>query len=138
MRNIVAKLPADAIAEVGQAARAAYQAPSPAMARALRDDLVDRFERTFPSAVQCFLEDFEACIAHLQLPATHRKRARTTNLLERLFLRSDAGKRLRCICSENERYCNSCMRHPSEELNGGEDSLLTISNESTSNDSRRI
>jgi transposase-like protein len=86
IRNIVAKLPSDAIPEVRQAARAAYQAPSPAMARALRDDLVERFEKAFPSAVQCFLEDFEACIAHLQLPPNHRKCARTTNLLERLFL----------------------------------------------------
>lgn len=86
IRNIVAKLPSDAIPEVRQAARASYQAPSPAMAKALRDDLVDRFEKDFPSATQCFLEDFEACIAHLQLPPNHRKFARTTNLLERLFL----------------------------------------------------
>jgi len=86
IRNIVAKLPSDAIPEVRQAARAAYQAPSPAMARALRDDFVARFKKDFPSAVQCFLEDFDACIAHLQLPPNHRKVARTTNLLERLFL----------------------------------------------------
>jgi putative transposase len=86
LRNIVAKLPSDAIPEVRQAARAAYQAPSPAMARALRDDLVDRFGKDFPSAVTCFLEDFEACIAHLQVPPNHRKSVRTTNLLERLFV----------------------------------------------------
>ena len=50
------------------------------------DDLVDRFEKDFPSAVQIFREDFEACIAHLQLPPNHRKCVRTTNLLERLFV----------------------------------------------------
>ncbi|MFQ5738817.1 MAG: transposase [Acidobacteriota bacterium] len=32
-----------------------------------------------------FEEDFEACVAQLQCPTTHRKRIRTTNLLERLF-----------------------------------------------------
>jgi transposase-like protein len=30
--------------------------------------------------------DFEACIAHLRFPITHRRALRTTNLLERLFL----------------------------------------------------
>jgi transposase-like protein len=86
MRNIVAKLPEEGRAEFRQAARAAYEAPSLAMARALRDDLVERFAKVYPSAVQCFEEDFEACIAHLQLPPNHRRSTRTTNLLERLFV----------------------------------------------------
>ena len=34
----------------------------------------------------CFEDDFEACIAHLRLPVTHRRSTRTTNLLERLFV----------------------------------------------------
>ena len=55
------------------------------MARALREDLVARFERHAPTAVRCFEEDFDACIAQLQLPVGHRRVARTTNLLERLF-----------------------------------------------------
>ena len=33
----------------------------------------------------CFRDDFEACIAHLRFPLSHRKVIRTTNLLERLF-----------------------------------------------------
>ena len=36
--------------------------------------------------MQCFLDDFEACIAHLRFPVKHRRVVRTTNLLERLFL----------------------------------------------------
>jgi transposase-like protein len=36
--------------------------------------------------VKCFLEDFDACIAHLRCLIRHRKVIRTTNLLERLFL----------------------------------------------------
>lgn len=85
MRNILAKLPEDAIDEFRQAAKAAYEAPSPAMARALRDDLVVRFKQEYPSAVACFEEDFEACIAQLHCPPGHRRVIRTTNLLERLF-----------------------------------------------------
>jgi transposase-like protein len=48
MRNVVAKLPEDAIDEFRQAAKAAYEAPSPATARALRDDLVTRFKQEYP------------------------------------------------------------------------------------------
>ena len=85
MRNLAAKLPEDIRAEFQTAARASYHAPSPAMARALHEDLVERFERQAPAAVRCFQEDFEACIAQLQVPVSHRRVVRTTNLLERLF-----------------------------------------------------
>jgi transposase-like protein len=56
------------------------------MATLLRDDFVQAYERELPALVKCFLEDFEACIAHLRFPLRHRKVIRTTNLLERLFL----------------------------------------------------
>src|SRR4051794_33252118 len=48
-----------------------------------------------PSAVACFEDDFEACIAHLRLPVTHRRSTRTTNLLERLF--GEERRRLKII-----------------------------------------
>jgi transposase-like protein len=61
-------------------------AASPALAAVLRDDFVAAYERELPAVVQCFLDDFEACIAHLRFPLRHRRVIRTTNLLERLFL----------------------------------------------------
>ena len=48
-----------------------------------------------PSALACFEDDFEACVAHLRLPVTHRRFARTTNLLERLFV--EERRRLKII-----------------------------------------
>ncbi len=53
MRNIAAKLPQDIRAEFEAAARAAYQAPSAAMAQALREDLLERFAKLVLSAVRC-------------------------------------------------------------------------------------
>jgi transposase-like protein len=85
MRNLMSKLPDDVKSEFKQAARAAYQAPSPAMAKVLREDLVERYEKRYPTAVRCFEEDFDACVAHLKCPPDHRRIIRTTNLLERLF-----------------------------------------------------
>jgi len=58
MRNLEAKVPAEMWRELKGAAYAAYQAGSPTLAR----------------------------VAHLQLPISHRRVTRTTNLLERLFL----------------------------------------------------
>lgn len=85
MRNLESKLPEEIRAEFKQAAKAAYQAPSVAMARALRDDLVERFAKRCPTAVRCFEDDFDACIAHLHAPPAHHRTIRTSNLLERLF-----------------------------------------------------
>ncbi|MGH7325117.1 MAG: transposase [Candidatus Rokuibacteriota bacterium] len=57
-----------------------------ALATLLREDFVQAYGRELPAVVQCFADDFDACIAHLRFPLRHRKVIRTTNLLERLFL----------------------------------------------------
>lgn len=85
MRNIQSKTPEDHWPTLAAHVRACYQAPSAAVARALKDEVVARFQKTLPGAVACFLDDFEACIAHLRFPLNHRQAIRTTNLLERLF-----------------------------------------------------
>ena len=85
MRNLEGKVPAELWREVKGAAIAAYQAGSPKLAELARQDFVMQYEKSLPSATACFLDDFAACIAHLQLPIAHRRVTRTTNLLERLF-----------------------------------------------------
>ena len=85
IRNLQTKVPEEVWRELKGAALAAYQAGSPQVAQMLKDDFVSRYEREYPSATACFLDDFDACIAHLQLPISHRRATRTTNMLERLF-----------------------------------------------------
>jgi transposase-like protein len=85
VRNLQSKVPDEVWRELKAAALAAYQAGSPKLAQMAKDDFVARFEREYPSATSCFLDDFDACTAHLQLPIAHRRATRTTNLLERLF-----------------------------------------------------
>ena len=46
-------------------------------------------------AVACFMDDFEACIAHLRFPVAYRPAIRTTNLLERPFV--EERRRLKII-----------------------------------------
>ena len=85
MRNLQSKVPEDLWPEFKARSVACYQAPSPALARLLRDDIAATYSRDLPSAVACLDDDFEACIAHLRFPLGHRRAIRTTNLLERLF-----------------------------------------------------
>jgi transposase-like protein len=95
MRNLAAKVPEDLWPDFKVRATAAYQAPSRAIARDLAEGLAQDYEAKLPSAVACFQDDFEACIAHLRLPVTHRRATQTTNLLERLFL--EERRRLKII-----------------------------------------
>ena len=86
LRNLRSKAPESLWAEIAARARGCYMAASPALAAVLREDFVAAYERELPAVVQCFRDDFEACIAHLRFPLRHRRVIRTTNLLERLFL----------------------------------------------------
>lgn len=95
MRNLSAKLPEDIWPEFKARAKASYEAPSRAIARDLARGVVADYENDYPSAVSCFMDDFEACIAHLRTPITHRRATRTTNLLERLFV--EERRRLKII-----------------------------------------
>jgi putative transposase len=95
MRNLAAKVPEDLWPEFKARAAAAYQAPSRKIARELADGLVADYGTELVNATACFMDDFEACIAHLRLPITHRRATRTTNLLERLFV--EERRRLKII-----------------------------------------
>jgi putative transposase len=85
MRNLQSKVPDELWRELKGAALCAYQAGSPKLAAMAKEDFVSRYQGDYPSATACFLDDFEACVAHLQMPIAHRRVTRTTNLLERLF-----------------------------------------------------
>ena len=95
MRNLAVKVPTDLWPEFKTRVAACYQAPSRAIARELTNGIRSEYAATLPSAVSCFEDDFEACIAHLRLPVTHRRTTRTTNLLERLFV--EERRRLKII-----------------------------------------
>ena len=95
MRNLAAKVSADPWPEFKARVTACYQAPSRAIARQLAAGIRADYANALPSALACLEDDFEACIAHLRLPVTHRRFARTTNLLERLFV--EERRRLKII-----------------------------------------
>ena len=95
MRNLAAKVPEDVWPDFKARVQAAYHAPSRAIARDLATGVVADYGRDQERGIACFMDDFEACIAHLRFPVTHRRAIRTTNLLERLFV--EERRRLKII-----------------------------------------
>lgn len=86
IRNLETKVPAERWREVKAMALAAYHASSPKTAQLAAEEFRQFYASALPSAVKCFDDDLEACLAYLRLPVAHRRATRTTNLLERLFL----------------------------------------------------
>lgn len=58
-------------------------------------EVIRKYERRFPEAMKIFGQDLEGCLTVLKLPVKHRRVARTTNLLERLF--GENRRRLKVI-----------------------------------------
>ena len=85
MRNIVAKLPSEAVPEVKAHIDAVYRAPTYEAGQKLASEVLEKHRDLYPSAMKAFCEDLEACLVHLRCPVVHRKAIRTTNLLERTF-----------------------------------------------------
>jgi putative transposase len=84
-RNLIAKLPE----QERERARRAYwaaldEAKDERDAKGRLEALVDELERAgFASAARCLADDLDAIVVHLRYPLRHRKRWRSTNLLER-------------------------------------------------------
>ena len=85
-RNILNKVPQEAVKEVKVYLDSIYYAPDYATAKLLAKGFKDKYNQKYASAVKSFEEDFEACIQHLKCPVGHRRSITTTNLVERSFL----------------------------------------------------
>jgi putative transposase len=85
VRNIVAKLPSEAIPEVKAHLRSVFEAPTLEAGKKRAQEVLEKYQAIYPSAMKAFSEDLEASLNHLKCPVKHRKAIRTTNLLERTF-----------------------------------------------------
>jgi transposase-like protein len=83
--NILSKVPSEIISAMKVDLNAVYYARDQKTARRNAKEFCDTYHAKYPSAVACFEDDFEACIAHLRCPPKHRKHITTTNLVERSF-----------------------------------------------------
>jgi len=87
LRNVTSKLPERHHQEVKARWWKAFdEARSPAEASRELQGIIADYERAYPSAMAVIERDLPALVAHLRFPSEHRKRIRTTNLLERTFV----------------------------------------------------
>jgi putative transposase len=84
-RNLYAKLPERERERIKQAYwRALDDAISPSDAKQKLQALVDELDKGgYTAAARCLADDLDALVVHLRYPPRHRRRWRSTNLLER-------------------------------------------------------
>ena len=85
MRNILCKLPEKARPGLKKLIQKAFTAQSYKSGLEQAQAVVAMYQEQFPEAMKCLATGLEECLTALRFPEPHRKRIRTTNLLERLF-----------------------------------------------------
>lgn len=88
MRNILSKVPQSAREEIKRRVQDVFYAPSLETAQQRAKEVQKEYAQPYPTAMRCFQDDLEACLAYLRCPLAHHKSIRTTNLLERAFQES--------------------------------------------------
>jgi putative transposase len=87
LRNVTGKLPERHHRELKARWWQVFDdAGSPADARRGLQAIIADYRTAYPSAMAVIERDLDALVAHLRWPAEHRKRIRSTNLLERTFV----------------------------------------------------
>lgn len=67
---------------------------------------IAKYEKNYPSAIQCLQRDLEACLTFYSFPKQHWKYIRTTNIIERLFGEVKRRNHKMAAAFRNE---NSCL-----------------------------
>jgi putative transposase len=96
LSNIRAKLPDDAAPEVMAHVRTIRDAATIDQARATADQVINRFARMFPAAMDCLADDLDALLNIHRIPHRHRINVRTTNLAERSAMKLVFATLIRC------------------------------------------
>jgi len=85
-QNLQQKVPAQAWPEFKALVVAMRDAPTREKAEERRDASAERYQREFPAACRCLLDDAEASLTQLFVPQRHQQYVRTSNLVERAFV----------------------------------------------------
>ena len=85
MQNLQQKVPPQAWPEFKQLVADMRDAPTVAEAERRRQLIVNRYQRDFPEACRCLMDDAEASLNHLYVSQRHQPYVRTSNLAERAF-----------------------------------------------------
>jgi len=106
MENVLSYIPLQQQAQVEPELKALFYQDSRAQADQAWAAFCLKYEKVYPTAVECLNRDREACLAFYAFPKMHWKTIRTNNVIERLF--SEVKKRSHKMAAafRNE---NSCL-----------------------------
>jgi putative transposase len=107
MRNILCKLPEKARPGLKKLIQKAFSAVTYKKGLEQAQGIVRTYREQFPEAMKCLATDLEEVLTALRFPESHRKRIRTTNLLERLF--GEGKRRAKVIPRMSEKSGLSLM-----------------------------
>ena len=85
LRNILSKLPRGMQEEFTGRIHEVFWARDYEEGLAKGQELIERYRRRYPQAMECLAKSLEECLTCLKVPHRHRIRVRTTNSLERLI-----------------------------------------------------
>jgi transposase-like protein len=86
MQNLQQKVPAAAWPAFKALVVDMRDGPTRKKAEERRDQIVAQYQREFPEACRCLLDDAEASLNPLEVPQRHQQYVRTSNLAERAFV----------------------------------------------------
>ena len=84
-RNVLAHVPARAMAEVAEDLKAIFKVRREKTAKTLAEEFVSAYGKSYPKAVSVFEAGIGEALTYLRYPGSHHARIRATNVLERLF-----------------------------------------------------
>jgi putative transposase len=66
---------------------------------------IEKYQRIYPSAIECLQRDLEACLTFYAFPKEHWKTIRTNNVMERLFGEVKRRSHKMAAAFRNEESC---------------------------------
>jgi len=140
-RNLLDCIPRKDKERIGQEIKSIFESPDIYFASSRVDEIITKYKSIYPKFSDKLEEGIEDTLACYQFPESHRRRVRTTNMLERLsqeikrrtrvvriFPNEEACLRLiSALCIEqNEEWLTGKRYLCMEELHEGENQILQV------------
>lgn len=106
MDNVLGYIPEKQQEQVRPELRTIFYQTSRAKADQQAAAFIAKYEKIYPTAIECLKRDFDACLTFYSFPEKHWKYIRTSNIIERLFGEVKKRSHKMAAAFRNE---NSCL-----------------------------
>jgi transposase-like protein len=106
MENVLGYIPKKQQEQIYPELKAIFYQTNREKAKQTAASFIAKYERIYPTAVDCLRRDLEACLTFYEFPAEHWKFIRTSNVIERLYCEVKKRSHKMAAAFRNE---NSCL-----------------------------